>query len=180
MSKKSIIFGVIVLVVLVASSLVKSFIQFSKQEKEQSYFSSHLNAYLNSSYTQAEKNSPYIRGKVVIVDIDKRNIDYLVHPKLPDSIRAQKPDEVETIVLVTWRKQKEGEYKEVETGSVTGDAYRSMAHIRLIDWVSKEILVEKDFFGEDPVGGLTREGDFTSQWPMFKIVEYLESLPRKN
>lgn len=180
MPKNGIIFGVIVLVVLAGSSLVKSFMQFSKQEAEQGSFDSHLNAYLNSPYTQAEKKLPYIRRKVVIVNTEQRNVDYLAYSKLPDSIRAQKPNEAGTIVLVTWSKQKVGRYEDVETGKDTGGAYRSIAHIRLIDWVSKEILAERDFFGEDPAGGLSREGDFTSQWPVFEIIKYLESLPQKD
>jgi len=35
------------------------------------------------------------------------------------------------------------------------------------------------FEGEHPAGGLTREGDYRSERPMFQVTEYLEQLPRK-
>jgi len=44
-----------------------------------------------------------------------------------------------------YNKKKEGVYKDIDTEKVTGDAYRSKAHIQIIDWADKKILLEKDF-----------------------------------
>ena len=65
------------------------------------------------------------------------------------------------------------------TGEIAGEAFRSKALVSIIDWKNKFKTAEKVFLGADPAHNLTREGDYQSQQPMFQIVDYLESLPKR-
>lgn len=177
--KYRIIGAVVGLVVLLGVGVTKSFLSFVEQENQRAGFDSHIGEYVNTDIGTQTSDSPYLRGRLVTVDVDRSEVDYWTYPKLPEDLRAATPDQVGTVGLIKWGFEKVGYYENVETGEQTGDAYRSHARLTLIDWVEKTRIAEITFEGAAPVGGLTRDGDFKSMQPMFQIVDYLTSLPRR-
>lgn len=177
--KYRIIAAVVGLVVLLGVGVTKSFLSFVEQENQRAGFDSHIVEDLKTDIATHTPDSPYLRGKLVTIDVDRAEVDYWTYPKLPEDIRAMTPDQVGTVGLIKWDFEKVGYYENVETGRQTGDAFQSNARLTLIDWVEKTRIAEMTFEGAAPVGGLTRDGDFKSMQPMFQIVDYLTSLPRR-
>ncbi len=178
-TKHRIIATIVGLLVLLGVGVTKSFMGFVAQENQRAGFSSHIDTYLKADITPQTSEAPYLRGKLVTIDVDRAEVDYWTYPKLPDDIRALSPDQVQTIGLIQWGWDKVGHYEDVKTGQETGDALQSHARLTLIDWVDKTCIAERTFEGDAPLKGLTRDGDFKSMQPMFQIVDYLGSLPRR-
>ena len=176
--KKGLIAATVVIGLISVIAAVSMF-RFMQQEKIREAFKPHVQEYLETDYAPAGDAAPYIRGRVVTVNTERKEVDDWTYPKLPQTIQARDPDAVDTVVLITWEKEKAGVYQDVETEEETGEAYRSKAFITLIDWQEKKIIAEKVFTGQEPLKGLSRDGDFTSQWPMFDVIDYLMELPRK-
>ncbi len=51
-----------------------------------------------------------VKGKMIVIDMGKREIDWDVSYDLPDYLKASKPEEVGTVVLTTWQNNKVAEY----------------------------------------------------------------------
>lgn len=142
-------------------------------------FLPYIQSYIETKITRSYEGQPYLRGKCITIDIDQKAVDSLVYPKLSDTLRAQSPQEVGTVVLIRWYWEKEGYYTDAKTGQVTGDAYWGFAKVSIVDWQDKMLIGEEIFTGDAPASGLTRAGDYKSQQPIFKVVQYLESLPKR-
>ena len=177
--KHRIIAMIVGVVVLLGVGVTKSYLHFSQMEKQRAGFNSQIENYLTTDIGTASSNSPYLRGKLVTIDVDKGEADYWTYPKLPDEIRALTPDEVQTVGLIQWSYEKVGHYEDPETGEQTGDAFQSHGHLTLIDWVDRTCIAEVDFQGDAPIQSLSYDGDYKGWQPMFKVVDYLTDLPRR-
>ena len=177
--KIKIILGVIVVVVVLGGMVVKNFVAFAEQEKARDAFGPFIAECLQAELAVDLQETPSISGRVLTIDVDRKEADYWTFPKLSDRLRAAGPDDVGTVALIRWGEHRVGHYENVETKAKTGEAYKSFATLTLVNWATKTKIAEQVFEGDDPAAGLRREGDYTSMQPMFQIVEYLEGLPRR-
>ena len=177
--KLKIILGVVVVVVVLGGMVVKNFVAFAEQEKARDAFGPFIAECLQTELTVDLQDTPSISGRVLTIDVDRKEADYWTFPKLSDHLRAAGPEDVGTVALIRWSEQKVGHYENVETNEKTGEAYKGYATLTLVNWATKTKITEQTFEGDDPAAGLRREGDYTSMQPMFQIVKYLEGLPRR-
>src|SRR5262249_10206707 len=68
-----------------------------------------------------------VMGKVIIFDEATRKVDKDVYFDLPDDLRATTPEEVGTVVLVTWSEQKIDEYDNHVP------AIQRSGHVKIVD-----------------------------------------------
>lgn len=176
--KKVLMFSGLV-IAFVGYVLIKNFIQFQAQEEQKDVFKPYLKNYISGKYAQEFTNEPYIRSKVLSIDVNDTTVDEFTFTKFPEELRANKPEEIGTLLLCEWYEVKEGEYYNEETRQKTGDAYRSYANISIIDFKEKKLIYIKNFKGADPLGAFHSDGNFTSMQPMFELVDYINKLPRK-
>lgn len=169
----------LILVVVLAAKAAQSLVAFKNQDTQMAMFSTVVDDSLGLANLPSVGTPPYIRGKLVTVDVEKRTVDSWTYPKLSESLRAASPDEVGTAALITWGARRVGTYVDRETNRETGEAFVSTAELALVDVVERRVVGRAAFEGDQPAGGLTREGGYRSERPMFKIVAYLEQLPRK-
>ncbi len=105
-------------------------------------------------------------GKMVIVEAnDKELHDF--HFKLPAAMRAETPEEVRVLVLVT-----SGEIQ-VGTYGMKGKALRNLIHIRTYDWESGAELDNHSVYGSFPPGfsgGGSRSGGSASKTEAFQYI----------
>lgn len=159
--------------------LIKSFIQFSDQEKQKDVFRPYIHKYISGPYESAFTSEPYVRGRILSIDIKDSTVDEFTFSKLPEELKARSADEVGTLLFCEWYSVKEGEYFNEETDEKTGDAYRSYANVSIIDLKEKRLIHIRNFKGADPLKATNITGDFTSMQPMFEVIDYVKSLPRK-
>jgi len=177
MKKALLIIGAILL--FAAFTVGKSIFQFAAEEEAREAFTPQINAYLEAADWEAlEGEEPYIAGKVVTVDTDKKAVDYWTFDKLPEGLRAKSPTEVGTVVLITWDWEEVGKYQDTETGETTGAAKKSLASVTLLNWQEQLIIEERVFEGQPPPESIALDGDYALERPMFEIVDYLKGLPR--
>ncbi len=112
-----------------------------------------------------------VKGKMVVVNVNEKGIDDL-HFDLPRDLSASKPEEVSTVVLLTWEKRDTSSaLYTVHTGR-----YAVVGHVRVFDWASKSEIASRMFFG-DPPEHPYRPG--TGPRPDDQVLKFLTSLPRQ-
>jgi hypothetical protein len=120
-----------------------------------------------------------VKGKMVVVNASERGIDDL-HFALPEDLAASKPEEVATVVLVTWEKRKVS--GEGPISAMSSAKYQMVGQVRVFDWQSKSAIASRMFFGSLPTGG----GYGSDQPPVTgpkpdsaQVVSFLTGLPRQ-
>lgn len=119
-----------------------------------------------------------IKGKMVVVNSSERNIDGLYFD-LPDDLRATKPEEVATVVLLIWGKIKiSGEGR---MSSLFSDEYQQICLVKVFDWESKSEIATRTIFGGFPSSNLqSKEASVTGPKPnAAEILTFLTGLPRE-
>lgn len=168
-----------ILAVGIGIRAAQSLVAFKNQDTRMAHFETVMGDYLALKTLPVTEGEPYIRGRLVTVDVDQGIVDTWTYPKLSETLRATSPDEVGTVGLILWDWRRIGAYVDQETQRETGEAFISTARLVLVDLADRKVITHATFEGDAPAGGQTREGDYRSERPMFKIVEYLESLPRR-
>jgi hypothetical protein len=153
---------IIIGIVLVIALLVGAFfgIRHMMRDSELSKFKSIAQGYA-SVPAEPDGGQPRVVGKVLPVNMGDRTPDH-IYFDLPDDLRAAKPEEVGTVVLLSWGKIKVGDY---EGG---GDANQQ----------TKRVLVSQQFMGGPPPNTTSSSGGATGSSPAPQIVTYLRGLPR--
>jgi hypothetical protein len=157
---------------------VKTAVGVKNQDTWVAAFSTEMDRYLSLAGSPSSDKAPYLRGKLVAIDVAAREVDGWIQPKLSDELRADSPDETGTAVLIAWDWTQVGAYVDKDTGRETGAGYRSAADVTLVDVAEGRVIERRRFEGEMPASGQSQEGDYRSERPMFKIVKYLEGLPK--
>ena len=140
-------------------------------QHELSALKPHLTEYLATERSgESMNNTPYIVGKIVVVDLGKKNFDYLVF-KLPAKLRATTPDEVGTVVQTTYTDNEFGTY----TGG--GIGYQTQADVKLINFATGQLISTKSFLGSEPPATKSGSGDAHGGEPTQQVVDWLKSLP---
>jgi hypothetical protein len=119
-----------------------------------------------------------VKGKMVIVNVNEGKIDDL-HFALPNDLRASKPGEVVTVVLLTW----ETSATSREPLSVYGPslyANRSIVigQVKVFDWAHKSEIASSTIIGDVPE--FDPEGKpATGPKPEAQVLAFLTGLPRE-
>ena len=92
----------LIVILMTGIKLAQSFYRFAKQDQTMNSFLPYISEYLNTPFVDQYATHPYLSGKVVTVDVDRKTVDTWTYPKLADAIRAKKPEEVGTLVLIKW------------------------------------------------------------------------------
>lgn len=117
-----------------------------------------------------------VKGKMIVLDMGTRHVDWDVAYEMPPDLKAVKPEEVGTVVHVDWVKQLEANYS---YGPGTS-AYRQNCTVTVIDLASQGVIAKNQFTGGDPpssIGGHDTEG--VGPKPTKEVVAYLKNLPRQ-
>ena len=123
---------------------------------------------------------PYISGKAVIVDANRREV-HRIHQRLRDDIRARSADEVGTVVLVEW------DFVPVQGGQYGGTSgHYGTAKVTIIDRARDAVIGEHKVMGPtSPVtsgrGGryAAPAGMMTATEPWNETVGFINGLPRR-
>jgi hypothetical protein len=136
---------------------------------EQTNFGAAMDEYL--SPTVAATGATPSLGKAVMVNADKRELDYL-QESLPPEIRAATPAEVQTVVQLRYTDQEVGKY----TGG--GKAIKVTVAVTAVDKASNVVLGTKSFTSADPPLIVTGSGndDVRGTLPIADIKAYLLGL----
>jgi hypothetical protein len=113
-------------------------------------------------------------GKLVIVDVGKKDVDSL-QEDLPDDLRARGPADVTTVAWLKWSQESVGSYKS------GGSALQWSCQITVIDLATRRQIASQRIVGSPPpwatVGkpGASHSGDK----PRNEVLAYLQGLRRK-
>jgi hypothetical protein len=146
-----------------------------RSESAQS-FERHLSEYLRTPKPIDPSGEAFIRGKLVIVDPDKKAVDWTMF-ELDERWRAQNPEEVGTVVWLNWGTKRVGEYR--SGSNKRGDAYVHTVRVTVIDKKTATIVGSIEFTGDDPPPAATGFSDQYGTKPTNKVAIYLRSLPRR-
>lgn len=158
-----------VLAVLGTGFLVTQLVRGSQADP----FKNNLADYISSSaFKEQFTATPYIKGKLVVVNQSEVKVDD-PYFDLPEDIKALKPEEVGTIVWVSYEPVVVGRY----TGGSAG--YRYTGKVTVIDKTAGAIVGRTSFKGGEPPSTKRGSGDAYGSKPTEEIKNYLLSLPRK-
>ena len=135
---------------------------------------SSLGGYLTINGLKEKTSGGPCRGKALILDTSNGRV-HALQKELPDSLRAEKPEDVETVI---WIEQERVfafnlfEMKDVFTKDPGGriiPAYQEVWHVRIISLKDKEVRYRADIKGGEPPKqiGLYSQSDNSS------VGEYL-------
>jgi hypothetical protein len=113
---------------------------------------------------------PYVRSKLVVLDVKKRHIDPF-YRQLPDDLVAQSADEVGTVVWIDWE-------VDGETAPAANSLKAPVTKLTLIDRERGQSL--GDFrFPYDYEYTDARRTAIRFKRPVIAVGDYLKSLPRR-
>ncbi len=134
-------------------------------------FEPYLAEYTGIHTTPYSSGNPYIKGKVITVDIGENELDSFYFD-LPEDMVAPNPEEVGTIIWLSWSKVYVGRYTDGANG------YRWDCDITIIDKAVAKVVGYHHFTGSDPPDTKNSSGNREGSKPSDKVVDYLKSLPR--
>ena len=111
-------------------------------------------------------SSPYLKGKVVLVDRNKRELDGL-HRAIPAAMRAENINEIGTVVWLEW------DYKWVRGGRAP------VCKVSVIDRARNVVVGEETFEGQPPPPPSPYNSCPSEYRPNAEITGYIQDLPRK-
>ncbi|MEW6088625.1 MAG: hypothetical protein AB1498_10030 [bacterium] len=179
--KRKLILFFITFILLIVYALIKIFITGMSNEGRMKVFLPQIQSYLETEITKDYSGEPYVRGKIVTIDTGTKTVDSQTYLGLSDVLKAEKPQEVGTVLLIEWFREKEGYYTDEKTGQVIGDAYRGFAKVSIVDWLDKVLVEERIFEGEALPEKVYVAGtdDYKNAYPVFTVLKYLENLPKR-
>jgi hypothetical protein len=113
-----------------------------------------------------ESGGPYLKGKVVLVDRNKRELDGL-HRAMPEAMRAEGLNEIGTVIWLEW------DHKWVRGGRAP------VCKVTVIDRARNVIVGENTFEGEPPPMPNLIDRFPTEVRPNAEITGWIKSLPRR-
>ena len=135
-------------------------------------FRPFMSAYQDQNLKPESPGEDYVVGKVVVIDKDKPQV-HGIHFRLPEELRASSPEEVGTVVWLSWGEKVVGTYTDGSKG------YRRTCNVTIIDQANRQITGSRTFLGSNPPeeksGFGRRKGDKPSAR---EIAAYIKSLDR--
>jgi hypothetical protein len=114
-----------------------------------------------------------VRGQMITVDVKAKGIDYFYFD-LPDELRAPKPEDARTVVLLTWDKVEVGSY-----GAGGPKAYVQTCSVKVVDKETKSVIATGYVPGADPPHSKKSSESGTGPKPIKELVSNLKNLPRQ-
>jgi hypothetical protein len=134
-------------------------------------FSKELPGYA-ADFAFGDTTAPYTKGKIVVVNKTSKAVED-PYFDLPEPLKATKPEEVGTIVQVTYEENQVGTYT---SGS---KAYQYTARVNVIDRETGKIIGRISFKGGEPPSSVKRGANGYGSRPTEQIKNYLIGLPHK-
>jgi hypothetical protein len=125
---------------------------------------------------------PYIRGKVLPIMYQpyaggRREVQEELYRQLPADLRANTPEEVDTVVWLEWGEERLGKTRsEPPMTHYTLEGIRYTCKVTIIDKRTNCKVGETSFQGSDPRG----KGNYAGDKPYAEILAYLTKLPRRS
>jgi hypothetical protein len=164
----------LVILVLIGGVLGVLGVRYAWQASHLAKFKSHVQEYtaLGGARPGQPQNGTS-KGKMITVKLQGPEIDWLYYD-LPKSIRANSPEEVQTVVLLDWKEQVIGQY---EGG---GNAIQYACGVTVYDKDTKTPIAYRDFTGGPPpqtTSTSNGSNDYGSK-PTAEIASFLQGLVR--
>jgi hypothetical protein len=127
---------------------------------------------------QPTRTTGKVKGKMVVVNVNERKIDQ-VHFALPNDLCASKPEEVATVVLLTWETSPTSkEPLSLYGPSLYANRFIMLGQVKVFDWERKSEIASSTILGDvpdfDPEGKPT-----TGPKPEARVLAFLTGLPRE-
>lgn len=163
-----------IIIVFVIVAVIIGVITQQRQASVVAPFKSHLSEYASMSGLKpiSPTVSPYIKGKVIVIDIDEKDIDDCFFD-LPSDLRAASPEEVGTVIWLDWGEVLIGRYTDGAGG------YQITCKVTVIDKAKTAIVGEATFKGSEPPSVKSGSGDRTGDKPTDDVSDYIKTLPRQ-
>jgi hypothetical protein len=113
------------------------------------------------------------KGKMIPVDVGEKAIDY-IYFDLPGELRPATPEEVGTVVLLQWGKDRVFEYN----NNPNLPAYQETVQITVLDMETRAVIGQSQLRGSMPPQIRSRTMSGTGSRPSTEIVNYLKALSR--
>jgi hypothetical protein len=133
---------------------------------------------------------PYIKGRALVITrrqdppVVMREDPVYWGTQDPDKVRAlmaESPEQVETVVLLNYSKERAGDYNIVgESGGVA--AFREVCELVVIDRSIPAVIHRRIFKGPDPLSATSinqRQADVTTSVDLNTLRNYIVGLPRR-
>lgn len=164
--------GIIVFILIVAgASWILRSCQSHKLEKHAEAFVSVRGVYTELCRLPNEHLSPYITGKVLA--IDPAGSMSPLHLKMPKGLRATRPEEVGTILIVEYTEEVVGHYQ----GG--GKALVNVCTVDVVDVNARRKLTSRVFRGTAPPSVKPWSGsDASGSSPNRDVLKFIKTLPQ--
>ncbi len=167
------------LVIVVLSGFVRSFIEFSEQDRRLEAFRPLVAGWVALASAPRSAEGPVTRGRVAMVDEDQAVMHDWAHGQLPPALRPDTPEQVGTVALCRSEWRHVGYYEDRQSGERSGEAWQGVLHVTLVDPAAGQVLAQRTFEGAEPVSQKRAEGDADGGLPYFDALEWIEGLPRR-
>jgi hypothetical protein len=165
--------GVVVLVVLIGLCAFGGW--FLYRNMQTAPFRGAMSAYLAAPAGAVPNGTAHASGKMVVVDTTKKDVDWDIFFALPDNVRASSPQEVGTIVQLTWAKIHSP--PDYDNGA---PAYVQNCHVLVIDAKTKQQLFEQFLQGTEPPSSIdSTQSEGCGSKPTDQVLNFLKGLPRQ-
>jgi hypothetical protein len=123
---------------------------------------------------QGAKAPGPLKGKVLPINLDTKEVDDSLFFELADDLRPTTPEEVGTLVLLQWGSRQVGRY-----GEMGGSASVQTCSVVVLDKERGKIVGETEVEGGPPPRTGSRLRGASGSRPTDKVIAYLYSLPRR-
>jgi hypothetical protein len=170
---KKVLFALLVLGVLAGlAGIILNNVGQSQQKDATSAFAGHLPAYMaiwrGRAADDGYKVEPFLMGKAVIVETKGRRIDPLTF-QLPDSIRAEIPEEVYSLIFLDCQTPEVGSYT---NGAKARD---HVCEIVIYDMGTAQVVYANSVVRYAP-GSISLEQSGTGERPDEEVLEAIASI----
>jgi len=172
-NKKKLWLAIFALVVIVFG--VFTLLEARRDAEEAARFEPYLNEYTSNTISDNYSigGEPYIKNKIIMVDIDEKKFDNsLFHSSLME-LKATTPEEVGTVIWLSWDEEIADHYTD---GTA---AIRLNCFAQIIDITESSIIGEKLIYGSSPPSSKAGSGSRTGSKPDTNVIEYIKTLPRR-
>lgn len=132
-------------------------------------FKEQMAAY--TAQPKGEAKEMPLRGKIIPIDIDKKEVDD-IYWEMPEDMRADKPDDVGTIVWLKWGKEQIGTY----TGGSAAEVQTVV--VTVIDKKEGVQTHTTSLRGGNPPQSKKSSQSGVGPKPTTEIINFLKALPR--
>jgi len=161
----------IIAIIIMFSTITYFWIRQNKRSEWIKLFQPYVERYVTLSDLKKNQGNAYIKGKIIIIDKDNKNIDSLIF-QVNKELFPESPEEVGTVIRLGWGRDKYGHYDDGAKG------YMITCKMTVID-LNKNLLIDKrSFFGSAPPSSKKGREDVSGSAPENKILKCIEEYRR--